>query len=307
MKYFEFNYTKKFNCIASKCAHNCCIGWGINIDFPSLKKYESFALLDKRFENAINENYFNLDGDYRCPFLDKDNLCHIIKNYGENSICKTCKTHPRFKNFFSDRVETGLGLYCEEACKIILTSKNKMKLVKTKESKTSKSLTTFERKVFAFRNKVIKILQSRNISLKERVNLLEKLCDIPLDKLSFSEWKNEFCLLEKLPINTFSFNDIPNATSFSNINEDLNSEYEQLLCYLAFRHISRAIDILDLRIRLCFIILCFKMINHIFSLSKEKTLSALIEVVRFFTSEVECSEENQLALLNKIELLVSYK
>jgi lysine-N-methylase len=307
MKYFEFNYSKKFNCIADKCTHNCCIGWDINIDKSSLKKYQALARSDSRFEKAIQDNLFNLDGDYRCLFLDNDNLCHLIKNYGENSLCKTCKTHPRFKNFFSDRVETGLGLYCEEACRIILTAKNKMKLVKVKESKTSRKLTTFERKVLSFRNKIIKILQDRSLTITNRVNLLESTSDISLDKLSFVDWKNEFCSLEKLKINNFSFKDIPNATSFSDINEDFSNEFEQLLCYLTFKHISRAIDILDLRIRLIFIILCFKMINHIFSLSKEKNISNLIEIVRFFTSEVECSEDNLLALLNKIELLVSYK
>ena len=112
MKQYEFNYNKKFTCIADKCKHNCCIGWQIDIDKKSLSHYETLKDKDNRFnDNCFLGQSFNLNENLRCPFLDGDNLCHIIKNYGEKSLCKTCKTHPRFKNFFSGVTETGLGLY----------------------------------------------------------------------------------------------------------------------------------------------------------------------------------------------------
>ena len=126
MKQFEFNYSKKFNCIADKCKHNCCKGWQIAVDKKTADKYLSLSNDNNRFKNCLDGQFFKMI-DKNCPFLDSDNLCHIIKNYGDKALCKTCKTHPRFKNFFSDRIETGLGLYCEEAGKIILSSKSKMK------------------------------------------------------------------------------------------------------------------------------------------------------------------------------------
>ena len=308
MKQFEFNYTKNFSCINSKCKHNCCVGWKIKVDKSSLKNYATLSEKDIRFEgNITNDNFFNLDKELRCPFLDKDNLCHIIKNYGEKFLCKTCKTHPRFKNFFSDRVETGLGLYCEEACRLILTNKKKMKVVVNKDDNKNTCLRKFEKQIFSFRNKVIKIAQNRKLTIQERLEQLKVLSDIDIDKLSFDKWKNIFCSLEKLSVNEYSFNDLQNSPNFSSVDQNFSSEYEQLLCYLAFRHISRAFDLLDLRIRLAFVILCFKMISHIFNTLKEKDLSSLIEVCRFFTSEIECSDKNQNQLLNQIELLVCYK
>ena len=45
---------------------------------------------------------------------------HSILSCGENVLCNICKDHPRFRNFRSDRTEVGLGLACEEACRLIL-------------------------------------------------------------------------------------------------------------------------------------------------------------------------------------------
>ena len=164
MKQYEFNYNKKFTCIADKCKHNCCIGWQIDIDKKSLSLYETLKGIDKRFnEKSFFSGSFNLDKALRCPFLDGNNLCHIIKNYGEKSLCKTCKTHPRFKNFFSGVTETGLGLYCEHAGKIILSFKPKMKLELVKDDKKEKSFSAFEKKVLSFRKKVIAILQDKKL------------------------------------------------------------------------------------------------------------------------------------------------
>ena len=304
MKYYEFNYSKKFNCIADKCKHNCCIGWDIAVDKRSRDKYKSLEVLDNRFLDQIENNCFKLTTNARCPFLDEDNLCHVIKNYGEKSLCKTCKTHPRFKNFFKGVTETGLGLYCEEAGRIILSSKEKMKIVLVKDDNKPSTLTSFEKKVLAFRNKVMKILQNRKLTISDRLFALQPLCQVNLDKKDFSSWIALFSSLEKLEINDYSFDKIK-GNSFCTVNQNFDLAFEQLLCYLAYRHLSRAIDILDLKIRLAFVVLSFNVINTIFS-QGEKTLENLIEIVRFYSSEIECNDDNLYEILNEIENLVSF-
>jgi lysine-N-methylase len=126
MKIIVPSYYKKFKCTGSKCKHNCCIGWEIDIDEDTLEKYKKAeGVFKKRFDTSILHNgecaSFILDKEERCPFLNKDNLCDIIMEYGESYLCQICDAHPRFKNFFSDRIEIGIGLCCEEACRIILT------------------------------------------------------------------------------------------------------------------------------------------------------------------------------------------
>ena len=54
--------------------------------------------------------------------------CDIITEYGDGAICDICYLHPRFSNFYEDFTETGLGLCCEEAVRIILTEKEKFNI-----------------------------------------------------------------------------------------------------------------------------------------------------------------------------------
>ena len=285
MKQFEFNYNKKFNCIADKCKHNCCKGWRIAVDKKTADKYLSLANDNKRFENCLDGQFFKMVNQ-NCPFLDSDNLCHVIKKYGEKCLCKTCKTHPRFKSFFNGLTETGLGLYCEHAGKIILSFKPKMKTVLIKDDFRKKSIVGFERKVFAFRKKALSFAQDRKLSIEKRLSLLSNLADINLNKNSFNKWLDVFKSLDKLTINQFSFNQTDNAYNFAPIEKSFEREYEQLLSYFIFRHLSRAIDTLDLRVRLAFVVLSFNMINHIFAMQAQKSLEGLIEVCRFFSSEI---------------------
>ncbi len=307
MKYFTFNYVKKFKCIASECKHSCCKGWLIKIDKPHLNLYHKLSNKDQRFnEQNFDGEYFKLNDNFCCPLLEENGLCYAIKNYGEKSISKTCRTHPRFINNFANRKETGLGLYCEETCRIILSSKRKMRLNLVKDNKKESPLTKHEKKVLAFRNKVIKIIQNRKISFTERLNALNLLADINLEKNSFSTWLNIFAKLEKLPVNDFSFEQVPLAKNFAPILNGYEIEYEQLISYFIFRHLPRAIDNLDLRVRLAFSLLSLKIINHIFANETNKNLNTLIEICRFYTSTIETSDTNLFALLNEIENLVSF-
>lgn len=109
-----------------------------------------------------------------------------------------------------------------------------------------------------------------------------------------------------MKINEFSFNQVDKAGDFAPIVKGFEREYEQLLSYLIFRHLSRAIDMLDLKVRLAFIVLSFKMINNIFALSQTKSFENLVEVCRFYSSEIETNDDNIYCLLNEIENLISF-
>ena len=50
----------------------------------------------------------------------------MITDYGEKSLCQVCGDHPRFRSFFGDRVETGLGLSCEQAVNVVLQFEDKI-------------------------------------------------------------------------------------------------------------------------------------------------------------------------------------
>jgi lysine-N-methylase len=108
----------------------------MNIDSETLDLYKkeksSFATA---LNNGINykKSKFKIDKNKRCAFLNEQGLCEIILNLGEQNLCQVCRDHPRFRSFFTDRIETGLGFCCEEATRQILSFENKIEpvLVKT--------------------------------------------------------------------------------------------------------------------------------------------------------------------------------
>lgn len=120
------DYYDRFRCIASRCTDNCCIGWEIGIDPAALADYQSQpGAFGDRLRAAIRPGdppFFALTKSGRCPFLNEENLCDIYRQLGENHLCAICDQHPRFHNWFGAEKESGLGLSCEEAARLILFS-----------------------------------------------------------------------------------------------------------------------------------------------------------------------------------------
>ena len=77
----------------------------------------------------ISDGCFVMGDDDRCPFLRDDNLCEMILKHGEDYLCDICREHPRFYNDMGDRVEAGIGLVCEEACRLALERETPFELV----------------------------------------------------------------------------------------------------------------------------------------------------------------------------------
>lgn len=127
MKTIVPDYYKEFKCIANKCKHTCCRDWEVEIDDDSLKRFEAIPYINEQIERGEDNHFKLLEGDI-CPFLREDGFCEMICRYGEDILCQTCSDHPRFRNFWEDRIEMGLGLVCEEACRLVLTREQPMKL-----------------------------------------------------------------------------------------------------------------------------------------------------------------------------------
>ena len=131
------DYYNEFSCIAGACRHSCCIGWEIDIDGETLAFYDGIGgeLGQRLQKNICREGgaHFCLDEKERCPFLNGQGLCDIIIEQGEEALCQICDDHPRFRNFFSDREEIGLGLCCEAAAQLIVSRKEKTGMIVLEE------------------------------------------------------------------------------------------------------------------------------------------------------------------------------
>ena len=112
-------------CKADKCKHSCCKGWEIDIDEETAGKYLAMTgELGAEIRQNIGKNedsyFFKLTEDERCPFLQKNGLCKIILNIGEENICEICTMHPRFFTMLDDVELCGVGLSCEKTCELLL-------------------------------------------------------------------------------------------------------------------------------------------------------------------------------------------
>lgn len=133
MKYHKPSFFDQFKCIGSACTDTCCAGWEIEVDETTAQEYlaEKGAFGDRlrrEIGSEPGEYFFKLKNN-RCPFLNKENLCDIFINLGEDRLCDICREHPRFYNWFGDYTEVGLGLCCEEAERLLFSNSKPLTFV----------------------------------------------------------------------------------------------------------------------------------------------------------------------------------
>jgi len=123
-------YYKDFKCIASKCPDTCCAGWQLIIDKDTYVKYKNIKTdfgkkLNSRIVKYDDERGFKLENN-NCSFLNKNFLCDIYSNLGEEYLCHTCKTFPRIIEEYGSLREITLSLSCPEAARLILKDSKKL-------------------------------------------------------------------------------------------------------------------------------------------------------------------------------------
>ncbi len=201
MKIYAPDYYPAFHCIAGACMHTCCEGWEIDIDEESLKRYRAMrGPFGRRVRQCISTEdtpHFILGEKERCPLLNEDRLCDLILQRGEEALCQICRDHPRFRNFWSDREEVGLGLACEEAGRLILSARHPMRLIMLSEESGEAELTETERWLMDFRREMLDRIREtgpaarlreyliyRHIAdalydgkLEERIRFVDRACD----------------------------------------------------------------------------------------------------------------------------------
>lgn len=300
------NYYEKFKCIADKCKHNCCIGWEIDIDEDTLSFYKAVkGDFGKRLEDNIElfkTPHFKLKENERCPFLNDKNLCDIIITLSEERLCDICTQHPRFHNELPDRIESGVGLCCEEAGRLILSQKEKMTLIGDKNLST-------DDEIILLRDKIIKALHNRDKTINERLKDMLSLCNATprdiktqelCDILSELECMDEkwLQLLAMLKENCEKIN----VKAFDEYMSDRAYEYEQFCVYLIYRHFANSPDMYEATNRACFVQLAYSLIHSLGAVIHSKTgkfdFETQVEIARLFSSEIEYSDENLYALID---------
>ena len=293
MKVFAPNYYKKFSCIADKCKHSCCIGWEIDIDDETFEQYKNN---NTEFGRKLNDNIiinddcacFKLTDNDRCPFLNDNNLCEIILNVGDRALCQICSDHPRFKNFYGDRVEIGLGLTCEEVARIVINESTPFEIIEIDNDNTTETIYEDEVEFFSIRNEIFKTIECE----KSFEAIIEKLLNnfnIKASEKSIYEWVEIYLSLEMLD-NTW--NEMLNRLKISDNIQFTNTDAHEkalknLLVYFVYRHLGESVFDGNFNGRLLFAIVSCYMILAICNIGY-----SVEDVARMYSSEIEYYDEN---------------
>ena len=291
MKLFAPRYYREFKCIADKCTHSCCIGWEIDIDDDTFEKYDS---LDHKYGESIRESieisdtpHFILGKNERCPHLSECGLCEIISNVGEEYLCDICREHPRFYNTVKDGYEVGLGMACEEACRIILNSDSYSEFILLEENEDEPSICDFNAQ--ELREQIYSLLSNQQIPYEKRLLQLYEMYNVDPREHSDAEWRSVLSQLEYLdPAHQELFMHYSSALSGG----DKNQLYlERALAYFIYRHCTAAEDENDFSARLGFCLFCERLLA---SVCKDDIFTC----ARIISEELEYSLDNTFAIMD---------
>ena len=235
------SYYPRFQCIAGKCQHSCCIGWEIDIDPDTMDYYRSIPgqtgqLLSQHIAPDDPPHFILSEGE-RCPFLTKENLCRLILTLGEGALCEICAEHPRFYRELSDRTECGLGLCCEEAARLILSWSEPVTLLSDGDGSPSPFT--------AQRDEGIRLLQDRSQPISRRVEAILNHFSATQPAKSSRQWAQVLLGLERMDeawtvwlTRLQAQGDELDLAGFDAYMTPRQGEYEQLLVYLLYRHLN---------------------------------------------------------------------
>jgi len=283
-------YYRDFKCIADKCKHTCCVGWEIDVDEQTLKKY---SLSNKPYKDVVmnsivddSPSHFLLDENERCPHLDDKGLCRIITEFGEEYLCDICREHPRFYNRGLGGMEVGIGIACEEAARIVLSSDGYDEFVKIKEIDLPFQPVFID--YYSLRTGLYDILSDREINYQDRLKMIYEEYGVSPRELSDKDWRFALMHLEYL--------EQDHKTLFSSYTSELNTNpacekmLERALAYFVYRHCGAAESEEEFKLSLRFSLFLERLLSAI------STPETIIDCARIISEEIEYSEDNTDAL-----------
>jgi lysine-N-methylase len=285
------DYYPSFYCIADRCRNSCCIGWEIDIDPRSLRRFLSLSgeLGDCLRENIMADDdgaHFILAEGERCPFLEQNGLCRLIREKGEAFLCRICSDHPRYYHFRSDGIEKGLGLCCEAACDLILNQRDPVRFVIRDDGRRKTPPRKWEQQYVVLLNELVMIAQDRTKQIQDRLKCILSMVGMENADLTPSHWLEEFKNLEHMDmeweylLDSAAFEDNPLAFPPVMV--------EQLIVYFMYRHLFAGCQSRLAPYYIGFAVLSVRMILAIAGNRQEM----LCDIARRYSAEIEYSDVN---------------
>ncbi len=299
MLYVEPNYYGDFKCIASACKHSCCVGWEIDIDSDTYERYLSLSgEIGERLRAGIavkdSQPCFVTGDDGRCPMLNANGLCDLITACGEESLCDICADHPRFRNYFSDHEEIGLGLCCEAAAALIINYPEPFELLCFDDGEQCECLTADEEAVINLRNTAFDIILNGELCFEKRCDALLGHFNVSLSDKSASDWAEFYRGLERLDSRWDEYLSYLDSCKVIEVSLNDEKQAKNLLCYFLYRHLPSALDDGDIGSKIAFAVHACRVI---FTLAQKYPVE---DAARMYSAEIEYSDENTDEILSAL-------
>lgn len=289
MKLFAPSYYKDFACIADRCQHSCCVGWEIDIDPDTLAHYETMTHpYGEAVRNSISyqdDPHFALTAGDRCPHLNENGLCKLIIEAGESSLCEICREHPRFYHATAKGMEVGLGMSCEEACRLILSSDGYDAFYEVTHEDCDPEKLFFD--ALPRRDTLYRILSHETFSHSAKLEEIGRLYDVSPCNNTDDFWRAQLVSLEYL---TEAHKEL--FACYQNHTEppaDCAKPLERALAYFIFRHCTPAESYEEFRAALGFCLLCERLLA---SMATKHPKLPIADLARILSAEIEYSTEN---------------
>lgn len=177
------DYYPQFKCIAEKCTDTCCAGWQVDVDDRSYAYYKTVGgEFGERLCSVMTdgkkgaEGQFRIRPDGRCPFLNDTGLCDLYTELGEDALCVTCASYPRYTCEFGNLRETGIALSCKTAAELILGENRTPGFIEHEDTEIFPSLNNIDADLYTHmmkaRNHAFEIIWDRAHTIPERMMLL---------------------------------------------------------------------------------------------------------------------------------------
>ncbi len=315
MRYYAPSYYNAFSCIGGNCTHTCCAGWEIDIDEETMERYRSLTgptgeIIRARIDESGDVPCFRMTEDNRCPFLNKDGWCELIIAEGEDILCQICADHPRFRNFFQDSEEIGLGMCCEAAVRLILTWKDPVDLILIDDDGYDDEESEEETALLELRDELISSVQSRMHPVEERIRRLILSADLPDDPVDYMKWADFLLTLERLDnawadrLHELKAHAMCDESILAS--EEWENAFEQLMVYLLYRHMPAALTDGDAAGRLAYCALMWAIVRKLcavhYTVHGTLEMEDMVQLCRMYSSEIEYSDVNVDEILMQLEL-----
>lgn len=164
------DYYEKFQCIADRCTITCCQEWKIGVDNETNRKWKKLLPPDTVVDKKKNLSAYTvkkdgmrviaLDEKHRCPFLNEEKLCRLLRTYTDRVLSDTCTQFPREVHRFSTHEEETLMPCCPA---VIDIWKDAEKIVFPKVDREYKNL------LFVIREHMMELLEDSTQRLEDQL------------------------------------------------------------------------------------------------------------------------------------------